>query len=79
MSHYIEKSGILEFHYGYDEQYGEYWYEVYDKTRKHINKGLVESAGTKRNGMPPLVLAEKLKQFGANEEHIRRVLWMRKI
>ena len=79
MSHHIKKSGHLEFHYGYDEQVEEYWYKVFDKTRRKINNGLVEQAGSKMNGMPPLVLAEKLKQFGADEEHIRRVLWMRKI
>jgi len=79
MSRYVKKSSHLEFHYGYDEQIGEYWYQVYDKTRKHINDGLVEEAGTKLNNMPPLVLAEKMKQFEFDEEHIKKVLWMRKI
>lgn len=79
MSHYVKKSGNIEFHYGYNENIGEYWFKVIDNTRKHINNGVVEQAGTKKNNMPPLVLAEKLKKFGANKEHIRRVLWMRKI
>jgi hypothetical protein len=79
MSHYIKKSGSIDFHYGYDDKVGEYWYQVFDKTRANMNNGLVEQGGTKTNGMPPLVLAEKLKKFGADKEHIRRVLWMRKI
>lgn len=79
MSRYTKRSGQIEIHYGYDEEVGEYWYEVYDKARKHIDDGLVETAGSKTTGMPPLVLAEKLKQFDADPEHIKKVLWMRKI
>lgn len=79
MSKYKRKSGSIEFYYGWDEQVQEYWYEVYDTTRKHINGGLLEQGGSKTTGMPPLVLAEKMKQFGAPTEHIRKVLWMRKI
>ena len=69
MSHYIKKSGHLEFHYGYNEQVDEYWYKVFDRTRKQFNNGLVEQAGSKMNGMPPLVLAEKLKKFTAYKHH----------
>lgn len=79
MSKYEQKSGSLEFHYGYDDVVGEYWYEVYDTTRRHLNGGLVEEGGTKTNNMPPLVLAEKMKRFNAPQEHIQKVLWMKKI
>jgi hypothetical protein len=79
MSHYTLQSANLTFHYGYNEQIGEYWYSVYDKTRKHINSGIVDQAGSKTTGMPPIVLAEKLKQFNAPTDHIQKVLWMRKI
>lgn len=79
MSEYKKRSGSIELHYGYDEEYGEYWYEVYDLTRKHINGGLVESAGSTSTGMPQLVLAEKLKQFNCDPEHVKKVLWMKKI
>lgn len=79
MSRYVLKSGHLEFHYGYNEQIGEYWYSVFDKARKDINGGLIDQAGSKTTGMPPIVLAEKLKQFNAPLDHIQKVLWMRKI
>lgn len=79
MSSYTKKSGQIELNYGYDEEIGEYWYEIYDNARKHINGGLVESGGSKTTGMPPLVLAERLKKFNADPEHIKKVLWMRKI
>jgi hypothetical protein len=79
MSHYTLKSSHLEFHYGYDEGVGEYWYEVVDKGRMQINEGIVESGGSIETNMPPLVLAEKLKQFGAPTDHIQKVLYMRKI
>jgi hypothetical protein len=79
MSKYVQKSGAIEFHYGWDEKHQEYWYQVYDNTRKHIDDGLLENEGSKSTGMPPLVLAEKMKQFNAPTEHIRKVLWMRKI
>jgi hypothetical protein len=79
MSEYVKRKGAIEFRYGYDEDIGEYWYEVYDHARSHINDGLVEEGGSKSTGMPPLVLAEKLKQFNAPLEHIQKVLWMRKI
>ena len=73
------KSGHLEFHYGFNEQIGEYWYSVYDKTRKNINNGLVDQGGSKTTNMPTIVLAEKCKQFNAPIEHIQNILWMRKI
>jgi|LakMenE01Jun11ns_1017448.scaffolds.fasta_scaffold9354066_1 hypothetical protein len=79
MSRYIMKSGHLEFHYGYNEQIGEYWYCVYDKSRKTINNGLIDQGGSKTTGMPTIVLAEKCKQFKAPIEHIQKILWMRKI
>jgi hypothetical protein len=79
MGRYILKSSHIEFHYGYNEQNGEYWYSVYDKTRKHINGGLIDRGGSKSTGMPPIVLAEKLKKFGGNVEHIQKILWMKKI
>lgn len=79
MGAYKQVSGSIEFHYGFDEQVGEYWYQVIDSTRSHINDGIVEEGGTKLNGMTPLVLAEKMKQFNAPQDHIRKVLWMRKI
>ena len=79
MSRYVVKKGNLEFHYGYNESNGEYWYSVYDRARKHINKGLVDQAGTISTGLPPIVLAEKMKRFEAPLEHIQKVLWMRKI
>ena len=79
MGSHKKKSGHLVFHYGYNEQVGEYWFVVVDLTRKHIKKGVVERQGTKFNNMPPLVLAEKMKQFGAPLEHIQKVLWMKRI
>jgi hypothetical protein len=79
MGSYKKKSGHLEFHYGYDDEVGEYWYTVIDTTRLHINEGILEEQGTKLNNMPPLVMAEKMKQFGAPVDHIQKVLWMKKI
>ena len=79
MSEYKKRSGQIELRYGYDDDVGEYWYEIYDMARKQINDGLVESGGSKTTGMPPLVLAERLKKFGAPKEHIQKVLWMRRI
>jgi hypothetical protein len=79
MGSYVKKSGHLSFHYGYDDHVGEHWYEVIDKTRRHINDGVVEFGGTKTNNMPLIVLAEKMKQFKAPTEHIQKVLWMMKI
>jgi hypothetical protein len=52
---------------------------VYDLTKKHFNKGLIDSAGSVSTGMPPIVLAEKLKKFDAPTEHIQKILWMKKI
>lgn len=74
MSNYLLKSAHIEFHYGYDPNADEFWYEVYDVTRKHINGGLIEKMGTRLNNLPMLVLAEKLKQFKAPTIHIQKVL-----
>lgn len=79
MGTYVKKSGHLEFHYGYDEEVGEFWYQVIDNTRRHINDGIVEEQGSKMNNMPPLVMAEKMKQFGVPVDLIQKVLWMKKI
>lgn len=79
MSRYVIKKGTLEFHYGYNESNGEYWYSVFDRTRKQINNGLIDQASTLSTGLPPIVLAEKMKRFEAPVEHIQKVLWMRKI
>lgn len=79
MSRYIKRKGLLEIQYGWNTIKREYFYEVYDLTKKHINKGLIDSAGSVSTGMPPIVLAEKLKRFDAPTEHIQKILWMKKI
>lgn len=81
MSEYSKKSGNIMLKYGFDEEVKEYWYEIYDLNFKSKlgGDGLIESGGSKTTGMPTIVLAEKLKQFKVNPEHIKRVLWMKKI
>ena len=79
MSRYVKRKGLLEIHYGWNTLHKEYFYEVYDLTKKHSNKGLIDSAGSVSTGMPPIVLAEKLKRFDAPTEHIQKILWMKKI
>jgi hypothetical protein len=79
MSRYVLKQGTLHFHYGYDENNQEHFYEVYDSSRMWMNNGLIDSGGTRRTLLPPIVLAEKMKKFQAPVEHIQKVLWMRKI
>jgi len=79
MSKYIKRKGLIELHYGWDDSKKEYYYYVYDLSRKNINNGLVDFAGSKSTMMPPIVLAEKLKTFDAPTEHIQKILYMRKI
>ena len=47
MSKYIKKKGLIELHYGWDDSKKEYYYYVYDFSRKNINNGLIEFAGSK--------------------------------
>lgn len=79
MASYKERSGNLEFHYGWDDVKKEYWYKVYDLNRRHINGGLIDAAGSRSSNMPPTLMAEKLKQFNAPQEHVKKVLWLKKI
>jgi hypothetical protein len=79
MSKYIKRNGLIELHYGWDDSKNEYYYYVYDLSRKKINNGLVDFAGSKTTLMPPIVLAEKLKKFNAPLDHIQKILYMRKI
>lgn len=79
MSKYRIISRCVIFEYGYDDDEKEYYYRVYDTTRKHINNGLIEFGGSRTTSLPPIVLAEKLKQINAPQEHIQKILWMRKI
>jgi flavin-dependent dehydrogenase len=79
MSKYIKKKGLIELHYGWNDSTKEYYYFVYDLSRKNINGGLVDYAGSKSTMMPLIVLAEKLKKFDAPIEHIQKILYMRKI
>jgi len=80
MSTYKLKKGSLLLIYGYKQSLGGngYYYRVYDFTRKHINKGIIDSGGF-NSILPPVLIAEKLKQFNAPLEHIQKVLWMRRI
>jgi len=79
MSRFVKRKGLLEIHYGWNNSQKEYFYEIYDLTKKHLNKGLIDSAGSRSTSMPPIVLAEKLKRFEAPTEHIQKILWMKKI
>lgn len=73
------KDGHLEFHYGYDERIREFWYQVIDNSKLHVNDGIVDDGGTISTNMPILVMAEKMKQFKASKSHIQKVLFFRKI
>tara|TARA_B110000503_G_C7146316_1_gene413150 strand:- start:795 stop:1034 length:240 start_codon:yes stop_codon:yes gene_type:complete len=79
MSRYVVKSKHIELHYGYDEQIGEWWFQVYDNARKQIEDGLVDEGGTKTTNLTPIELAERLKKFEAPVEHIQKILWRKKI
>jgi hypothetical protein len=79
MSKYIKRKGLIELQYGWDDTKKEYYYYVYDLSRKNMNNGLVDFAGSKSTMMPPIVLAEKLKIFDAPIEHIQKILYMKKI
>jgi hypothetical protein len=80
MGSHVRKSGSLEFHYGYRERTREYWYMVVDKNMKHVYRdGVMEFQSTATTGMSLIVMAEKLKQFEAPQEHIQKILLMRKI
>jgi len=79
MSKYIKRKGLIELHYGWDDTKKEYYYYVYDLSRKNINNGMVDFGGSKSTMMPPIVLAEKLKIFDAPVEHIQKILYMLKI
>lgn len=78
MSNFILKDKHIEFHYGYDPSNGEYWYQVYDNTVSN-NDGLVENQSSIITNMSNLLMAEKMKQFNAPTEHIKKILWMQKI
>ena len=79
MSTHKRTDGCIELSYGYDEKTNQYFYKIVDLNRKHINNGIVDHGGSKTTGLTPIIMAEKLKKFGAPKEHIQRVLYMKKI
>ena len=79
MSRHIKKSKHIELHYGFDEQIGEWWFQVYDNARRQISDGLIDEGGTLTTNLTHIELAEKLKRFDAPVEHIQKVLCRMKI
>lgn len=78
MSSYKKQSGSIVLHYGFDEQSLEYWYEVYDLNRKHIDEGFIEG-NSSSHGLTPILMAEKMKQFEVPEHLVNNVILLKPI
>jgi len=76
MGHYFVKKGNLKLQYGFDEQTGAWYYEVYDKIMPHGNP---IDYGSTLTGSSNIEIAEKMKLFGCKREEIEKVIMFKPI